>query len=171
MRTNLPIRIHRILVVSALLTALSVCGCGTSDDDRCLDTVAPQVHVDVTYVVQTWYQVYEEPRGELPGCIVDITTRKLLCEGGSKGLFEFPNSYTASPNKYQFTVGYNLQNKLDKIELRASSVPGEPPWPDDLSSIAHTSVSDYISYAQAEAAGGSMTRIVDIVHVAGRTTH
>jgi hypothetical protein len=120
--------------------------------------------------VQTWYQVDLEPRGELPGCRVDISTRKLLCEGGSKGLFEFPNSYTDSPNKYVLTVGYNLQNAHDRIKLEASSVPPEPPWPDNLSSIVHKTVTDYIYYDDAEAAGGSMTRIVDIVHVAGRTT-
>jgi hypothetical protein len=101
---------------------------------------------------------------------VEITTRKLLCEGGARGVIEFPDSRTASPNVYQFTVGYNLHNTKDRIHLSAHSVPGEPPWPDNLCSILHTTVNDYISYSEASAAGASMTKTVDIVQHAGRTT-
>ena len=170
MKTRYSMALSLGLAALTLAAAFYASGCSKSTDDPCADTIAPQVSVQITYIVRTWYQVHGEAPGELPGCRVDITVRKLLCEGGSKGVFDYPDSYTASPNVYQFTVGYNLQNTKDRIHLSAHSVPGEPPWPDNLSSIAHTDVNDYISYSEASAAGSSMTRYVDIVQVAGRTT-
>ncbi len=146
------------LAALAFATYLSGCNILTDSNDPCDDTIAPQVHVNVTYKVQVFMYTTEMTQVPISGCILDISVWKQLCEGGRKGQMDFPDSHTGASNEYQLTVGYNLHNTKDRIGIKVESLC------DGLSYEATDESEVFIGYDEAAGAGGALTRVVKMFH-------
>jgi hypothetical protein len=149
-----PINKMPLPPLCALLCAclLNCAGTGGGYDDACAPTIQPQVSVDITYTVKLFRHTPTDPTPRpLANYELFIETWKKLCEGGTKGYMVFDHCFTNASGTFQFTVGYNLHNSKDAVEVSVRADPG--------------SANDSISYSQAAASGGTMQRtiIVDIL--------
>jgi len=145
--------IERGLLV--LLLLFGITACDKSSDDPCADTIAPQVHVDITFKVRV---VCDIGGGEIPvpGCKVRIRAGKYLCEGGVRGDFMYDDCYTNTAGEYQITVGYNLHNTEDKIRLYGLNHAGYDIIEGYFLFSAESE--EWIDYDEAEGSGGTIYR-------------
>ncbi len=102
-----------------VLLVVGLFGCDKSNDpdDPCVDTIAPQISVELHYTLLSFYEDHAGTLVPLNERIMKFNVFKSLCEGTPKGSMELTDCRTQSDNSYNVGVvyKYNLHNTKDRI--------------------------------------------------------